>query len=335
MKSRESMERRTAANASTEAAQRVGPGRTGEPEVRPASTGRRGHTRKKPGPGPLRRFFRTPKGSVLLVLLGLTVAGSIHASDRPGIKNILIAMMMAAAIDVVVGLIRKNKRVLPDGGMVTGLIIGLVLSGSVHWPVTALAAGLAVVSKHVLKIGRKPIFNPAALALLVTLLFFHTGQSWWGDLADLPVLFLPLLIVGGYFITSRVNKFPQVLTYLGTYFLLLTLAASLHLGNASFTPGDALRVPLVNAALFMAFFMLTDPPTSPGKYGEQVTFSVLAAVVSVAIYLVVGGLAYLLIGLLVANGWRALISWRSNRAIPRTGQNGQGSPSPQRDEYYV
>ena len=250
----------------------------------------------------------------MMLLLGLMVVGAIHASDRSGITNIVIAMVTASAIDVVVGLLRKNKRIFPDGGMITGLIIGLVLSGTVHPQVVALTAAIAVASKHLFKIGRKPIFNPAAFALLFTLLVFHTGQSWWGDLADLPVVFLPLLLIAGFIITQRVNKWPQVLVYLGTYFLILTFAASMHLGNASFTPGDALRVPLVNAALFMSFFMLTDPPTSPGKYGEQVTFSVVSAVVSAAVYLAVGGLAYLLIGLLAANAWRGVGLVRASRA---------------------
>lgn len=270
-----------------------------------------GGAQRQPMPGPLRKFLRTPKGAVLFLLLGLMVVASFHASDRPGLVNIVAAVATAAAIDLSLALARKNKRLIPDGGIVTGLIIGLILSGTVSWPVAVLTAAIAVVSKHLLKIKRKPIFNPAAFALLFTLFVFHTGQSWWGDLADVPVYVLPLLLAAGYIVTAKVNKFPQVFTYLGTYFLLLTFAASWHLGNASFTPGDAMRVPLVNAALFLAFFMLTDPPTSPAKYGEQVIFSVLAAVVSVAIYLIFGGLSYLLIGLLVANAWKALRTLRA------------------------
>lgn len=259
-------------------------------------------------PGPLRKFLRTPKGTVLWLLLGLMLVAALHSSDRPGIENVVVAVFTAAMIDLFLAIVRKNKRVFPDGGIVTGVIVGLVLSGTVHWPVAAIIAAIAAVSKHLLKIKRKPIFNPAAFALLFALFVFHTGQSWWGDLADIPVYFLPLLVAGGYLITAKVNKFPQVLTYLGTYFLLLTLAASLHVGNTAYTPGDAMRVPIVNAALFLAFFMLTDPPTSPAKYGDQVTFSVIAAVVSVAVYLVFGGLSYLFIGLLAANAYKAVKS---------------------------
>jgi Na+-translocating ferredoxin:NAD+ oxidoreductase RnfD subunit len=280
----------------------------------PSSQSQRGMAEKQTraqqqtAPGPLRKFLRTPKGTVLWLLLALMLLAALHSSDRPGIANVIAATFTASMIDLFVAIIRKNKRVFPDGGIITGVIVGLVLSGTVNWQVAAITAAIAVGSKHILKIKRKPIFNPAAFALLFALLVFHTGQSWWGDLADIPVYFLPLLVAGGYLITNKVNKFPQVMTYLGTYFLLMTLAASLHFGNAAFTPGDAMRVPLVNAALFLVFFMLTDPPTSPGKYGDQVTFSVIAAVVSVALYLVFGGLSYLFIGLLVANAYKAVKS---------------------------
>lgn len=272
-----------------------------------------------------------------MVLAGLAVIGAVHPSDRQGIDNILVAMATAAIIDLAVGLKRKNKRITPDGGMITGLIIGLVLSATVHWYVVALTAAIAVASKHLIKIGRKPVFNPAAFALLLTLLVYHTGQSWWGDLADLPLAYLPILFIGGCFITSRVNKWPQVMAYLGTYFLLLTLAVSLRFGTPALTPGDALRVPLVNAAFFMVFFMLTDPPTSPGKHSEQVTFSVLAAVVSVGIYVMIGGLSYLLIGLLAANGWRGLVAFRANRIKGKTSKNAarKGSEAKVQRESFV
>jgi len=249
--------------------------------------------------------------ATLVVVMGI---GALHPSDTSGIKTIGIAMVTGILVDVLVGLLRQNNRWwFGDGGAVTGAIIGLVLSSTTPWSITVLTTAVAMASKHILKIGRKPIFNPAAFGLLVAIYVFHTEQSWWGDLADLPQWCIVFLIIVGYFVASRVNKFPQVLTFLGAYFALLLIAGYFHFGSAAFTPGDALRNPIVNSALFLAFFMLTDPPTSPGKYKEQVIFSLIAAVISVGIYLKFGGLAYLLIGLLAANGWK---TWKSCRSEP-------------------
>ncbi|CCQ97647.1 hypothetical protein CULT_690001 [[Clostridium] ultunense Esp] len=48
-------------------------------------------------------------------------------------------------------------------------------------------------------------------------------------------------------------------------------------------------------------FMLTDPPTSPVKTGDQIVFGLLAAAVSVVVYGYFGGLMHLFIGLFVGN----------------------------------
>ncbi|MDQ0189598.1 RnfABCDGE type electron transport complex subunit D [Alicyclobacillus cycloheptanicus] len=263
-----------------------------------------------PPQGRVRRFLSTPKGYVLATLLALMVIGAVYKPDRPGVIHVGAALATALVVDLVVSVVRRHQRWLSDGGAVTGIIVGLILSPSAHVSVVVLTTAVAVLSKHVLKSGRKPIFNPAAVGLLVATFAFSVGQSWWGDLADLPVWCVVLLLAAGYLVVHRVNKFPQVLSFLGTYFVLLTITGYLQWGHAAYSPGDALRTPLISCALFMAFFMLTDPPTSPAKYGDQVWFGVIAAVIGTGVYLLFGGLTYLLIGLLAANGWKA---WRGRR----------------------
>jgi Na+-translocating ferredoxin:NAD+ oxidoreductase RnfD subunit len=133
--------------------------------------------------------------------------------------------------------------------------------------------------------------------LLLSILFFQTGQSWWGAFGDLPAWTLVFLLIGGYVTINRINKFPQVFAFLGTYLVLLYIMGILHIGDAS----DALRPPFINAALFYAFFMLTDPPTSPAKVKDQIIFGILTAVVGAVVYGFFGGLMYLFIGLLLGN----------------------------------
>ncbi len=270
-----------------------------------------------PQPNALQKYLKTPKGYVLVLLLILMVIDTaLYAPDRRGILNVAVAMATAVVIDLIVALLRgQNKRLLSDGGLVTGAIVGLVLAPSVSVPITMIATAVAIASKHLLKSGRKPWFNPAAVGLLFSSVVLHTGQSWWGDLADLHPLEIVFVIVIGYLITSRINKFPQVLSFLGAYFAILAITGFLHWGHAAFTPGDALRWPLINSALFMAFFMLTDPPTSPGKYKDQVWFGVITGVVGTLIYLLFGGLNYWLIALLVANAWKA---WAGRQVVSST-----------------
>ena len=171
--------------------------------------------------------------------------------------------------------LKNENGVMPDGAVITGLIISLILSTATSLGVIAATAVIAILSKHLLVYKKKPIFNPAAFGLLLSVLFFQTGQSWWGAFGDLPVWTILFLLVGGYAVTNRVNKFPQVFSFLGTSFLLLLLMGHFNIGGAV----DALRPPFINATLFFGFFMLTDPPTSPGKDRDQIMFGILTAVI--------------------------------------------------------
>lgn len=57
---------------------------------------------------------------------------------------------------------------------------------------------------------RKPIFNPAAVGLLVANYAFAIMQSWWGGMSLLSYWYLILLVVVGLFVTWRVKKVSQV-----------------------------------------------------------------------------------------------------------------------------
>ena len=68
---------------------------------------------------------------------------------------------------------------------------------------------------------------------------------------------------------------PAVLAFLGVYYLLVTIAA--FVGDPA-RVAELYRAPDLHAALFFAFFMVTDPPTSPPKHRDQIMFGAIVAV---------------------------------------------------------
>ena len=140
--------------------------------------------------------------------------------------------------------------------------------------------------------------------------FIHSvpHRAWWGALPELPLTALAVLFATGIFITDRVNKMPLVLVFLGTYYLLFTLTA--FLGNPR-EVSEIFRAPDLHAVLFFAFFILTDPPTSPVKYTDQLICGVIVSVVSYACFELVGAAYYLLAGVLVGNIWEAWRRWKA------------------------
>jgi Na+-translocating ferredoxin:NAD+ oxidoreductase RnfD subunit len=250
------------------------------------------------------RFFRTPKG-LLIIVLGVLVA---IAAGPAGPKAVMIEMLAACvpamAIDLVVLKVRRHRWVFPDGALLTAMIVAMIVSPLEPWYVAATTASIAVASKYVFRARTANVFNPAALALLATFYVFHTRQSWWGALPDVAPLAVLALFATGVFITKRVDRLPAMLAFLGVYFGLVT--ADAFLGNVRDVAG-LYRPPDVNAALFFAFFMVTDPPTSPTRTKDQLIFGALTAVASFALFLTIGRAYFLLAGLLLANVWE---SWR-------------------------
>jgi Na+-translocating ferredoxin:NAD+ oxidoreductase RnfD subunit len=259
----------------------------------------------------LSRFLRTPKGLTLIVLALLTVlaaAGEGFALVAPGIVGATVPAML---IDAAILRTIKRKWVFPSGALLTGLIVATILSPREPWYVTAVTATVGVLSKYVVRVRTANVFNPAALALVATFYVFNTAQSWWGALPEMSPVALGVLFATGAFIVYKVNKIPAVLAFLGAYYALATIAA--FVGD----PGrvaELYRPPDLHAALYFAFFMVTDPPTSPPRHRDQLVFGVIVAAASYTAFELIGAAYFLLAGLLVANAWEG---WRRARARAR------------------
>ncbi|PSR22791.1 MAG: hypothetical protein C7B45_05525 [Sulfobacillus acidophilus] len=266
---------------------------------------------------PLRKFAKTPKGYALAGLILLTLVAGLSPQGHIGVIHAGLAVATAIVLDTVIARLLGRKLVVPAGGMITGLIVADVLSDLTSGLMVMLTVAIALASKHLLKRGRKPIFNPAALGLAISLASMSTAQSWWAAMPLLSWWHVALLLIVGVVVAVRTKKAWQVLAFLGTYFVEIWLLAIVPgITVATSTAGDALRTPFVNATLFLGFFMLTDPPTTPSRVREQIGFAVLVATVSVVIFWQIGGLAYLLVGLLVGNLWTA---WQARRRKSHTG----------------
>jgi Na+-translocating ferredoxin:NAD+ oxidoreductase RnfD subunit len=258
-------------------------------------------------------YFRRPKGILILILAALVAcaaAGPGWAAVAPGLAA---ACLAAVAVDLPILRMRKGAWIFPDGALLTGLIVAMVLSPIVPIHVFAITSAAAVASKYLARTHTANLFNPAALALVAAYHAFDTPQDWWGAMPEITPLALVLLVATGVFMTERVNKLALLLTFLGAYWILFTARA--WLGDPAHVV-EIFRAPDLHAALFFGFFMLTDPPTSPPRPRDQVTFGLIAAVVSYAVFEYFGVAYYLLAGLLAANlweGWRRLHAHRNRR----------------------
>jgi Na+-translocating ferredoxin:NAD+ oxidoreductase RnfD subunit len=260
------------------------------------------------------RFFRTPKGLLTVILVVLMAIAAPAEGARTVVLNAASAVLVAGVVDLIIIRLRQKLWRFPSGAVLTAVIVTMVVRAQEHWYVPATTAAVAVLSKYAIRTRSANVFNPAALALVSMFYVLPMGQSWWGALPDVSPLWLrAALLAGGIYIADRVNKMPLVLSFLGAYFFLFTAAA--YLGDPRGV-AEIFRSPDIDAVLYFALIILTDPPTSPARYRDQWICGILVATISCLVFEKFGANYFLLAGVLVGNVWAA---WRRVHRQSRSG----------------
>lgn len=159
----------------------------------------------------------------------------------------------------------------PESSILTGLILALIIPPSTanYGILFYLAAsGLAMASKYILSIREKHIFNPAAIAVVLTAFGAHQHASWWiGSAAILPVV-----IIGGILVLRKLRREHMFIVFLVV--TALTTAILSVVSGASAIVGLKNMV-LASPVFFLGFVMLTEPYTSPTTAKQQMIYGAL------------------------------------------------------------
>jgi ferredoxin-NADP reductase len=155
---------------------------------------------------------------------------------------------------------------------ITALILVLILDPTAVMDprrigAVVLAGIWAISSKFILAIGRKHLFNPAALGVALTALLLDEPATWWVG-GNLPLL--PVVLVGGLLIVRKLRRLDLVLTF---------ITAALATILATSEPSQyltALKETLASSPLlFFAFVMLTEPLTAPTMRWPRLAFAAI------------------------------------------------------------
>lgn len=159
----------------------------------------------------------------------------------------------------------------PKSALISGLSLCLLLRTN-SLPLAALTAAIAIASKFVLRVGGKHVFNPTNFALVAMMLL--TGAVWvspgqWGS----PAVFGFLLASAGGLVVNRAARSDVTLAFLAGYAVLLA-GRSLWLGEPLSIPLHRLES---GALVLFAFFMVSDPKTTPDSRAGRILFAALVA----------------------------------------------------------
>jgi Na+-transporting NADH:ubiquinone oxidoreductase subunit NqrB len=158
----------------------------------------------------------------------------------------------------------------PKSALISSLSLCLLLRTN-DLAVAALASFIAIGSKFFIRWKDKHVFNPTNLALVVMI---GSGLGWispgqWGQVAWFGFLVACL----GSLVVTRAARADVTLAFLAFYVGLL-FARALWLG-------DPLTIPLhqieSGALLIFAFFMISDPKTTPDSRTSRIVFALIVA----------------------------------------------------------
>ncbi len=204
-----------------------------------------------------------------LLFYGVSWLGFDVAPERAALL-VATAVFAQASFGVLVGLPRFDPR----SALISGLSLCLLLR-TASAPVAMLAAALAIGSKFVLRVGRKHVFNPTNFGIVVAV--FVARAAWvspgqWGAPAFLGFL----LACVGSLVVSRALRSDVTFAFLAAH-------AGIAFGRALWL-GDPIAIPLHQlqngGLLLFAFFMISDPRTTPDSRVGRILFGVLVAALS-------------------------------------------------------
>ena len=236
---------------------------------------------------------------LVAVSLALGVIGKVPYSFTDQAISLTVVLTVAMISNV---MFARLWRVSANHGsaVITALIIFFLfipastLAG--QWVISAVTV-IAISSKFLFAWKKQHIFNPAAFGALALSAPGIVEATWW---IGTPWLFVPLLVAGSL-VVMKIRRWSMVCWCVGTAFVIYIFEAwRLGIDTLSAIPTFFTSWPI----LFLAFFMLTEPFTTPPTkklqrwYGALVgglssaTFFAPYIAVSPELALIIGNLAF-------------------------------------------
>ena len=212
-----------------------------------------------------------------IILLGILLAAGASLRDF-SIHPAQIALTFVAACATQRVLDRLTRKPAPSlrSAAITALSVTLLLRADNLWAMP-VAAALAIASKFALRMDRKHLFNPANFGIVAALAllpgtWISAGQ--WGN----DVTLAGWMVVAGVTVANRARRADISLAFL--LFYLGALAARVawlgqrwNVWTHQLTSG---------ALLLFAFFMISDPMTTPDDARGRVAHAAVVAAIAYA-----------------------------------------------------
>ena len=233
------------------------------------------------------------------VLISLIlVAGHFSFGILRGFDAILLAIGTAVAVELVAGRLVYGSWPHPASAYTSGISVGILVRAPMLWPF-ALCSALSILSKYVLRVRGKHLWNPSNFGLCVLFLPAAYGML---DVAPLNTQWgnnmWPMLVIWvvGLYTIWKVKRFHITATYIAA-FIALSFVRGTITGDGFWTEVAPLTGPMYQ---LFALFMITDPVTTVsskrGEMGVTVVIAVVEFVLRLAEFVAAPFYALFLVG---------------------------------------
>ncbi len=225
----------------------------------------------------VRAQARDPRLLQIAVLAGLFGYGVLRLDFAALLGRSVLIVATALFTQFCLGRLVGLPRYDPRSALVSALSLCLLLRAG-SGAVAVLATALAIGSKFVLRVRGKHVFNPTNFGIVAAA--FGTGAVWvspgqWGTSAVLGFL----LACVGSLVVHEALRSDVTFSFLGVYVALL-FGRALWLGDPVAIPIHQIQS---GSLLLFAFFMISDPKTTPDSRSGRLVFG--ASVAALAVYM--------------------------------------------------
>jgi hypothetical protein len=218
--------------------------------------------------------MKDPRYYQIAVLSSLVIFGVVGLDFGIRWSNAVLIVASALSVQYLGTKLTNLPRFDPLSPLITSLSLTLLFRTDMA-ALAMLAACLAIGSKFLIRVNGKHVFNPANFAIVTLML--ASGHAWissgqWGN-AAIGAFALACL---GFIVLTRARRSETTVTFLIAY-------ATLMFARAMWL-GDPLSIPLHQmqngALLIFAFFMISDPKTTPDARIGRVIYATFVASVT-------------------------------------------------------
>jgi len=200
--------------------------------------------------------LKSIKTQLIIYLVCLALFLAIKDKDISFLFTVLVAVISALVIESLILYLKTKTFRITESSVITGLIIGFVLSSDEVWWTFVFASAVAIFSKHLIRFHKKHIFNPAAFGIFLSIILLQASTQWRGT-----YLWYIVVPFGIYF----VNKLKKTGVLIG-----YALVSLLLFGSQAMLQKVSFWNIFGYLSYFYIFVMVIEPKTTPlkttGKY---------------------------------------------------------------------